>query len=210
MGNRDKLEGPILYDSLDRPNSPKVNPNQSKPQNTQYGIALIITLALFVAAIVTYGLIWLNNIAYYSTGATILLWLISGGVAVSIVAMLIVLLLWLLLRALKDATISLDDGVPVSVLGVWLQSLNTQHAANKYYDVMQTRAQHSDYQGVSTLTLDKSVDTSTTTVAPVNESTEPTIDPVAPNKNALEDLRDKGHIGRSNNSIMIGYGNDQE
>jgi ABC-type multidrug transport system fused ATPase/permease subunit len=209
MGNnRDKLEGPILYDSLDKPNSPYMN--KSKPQkHADYGLALIITLALFVAAIVTYGLMWLNSAALYNTTAVVLLWIVNVSVVLAIVGLLFALVMWLVLRALKDAVISLDDGVPVSVIGVWLQGLNTQRAADRFYDVMETRAQHSDYQGVSTLTLDKSVatDTSTTTVAPIAEDT-PEIVPTEPNKGVIESLRDNGFINRSDNSLMIGFSKD--
>jgi hypothetical protein len=79
--------------------------------------------------------------------------------------------------------------------------------ASRYFDMWQMRMEKSLYSGVSTLTLDQSsqVETSTTSVQTDTQQNDAPELPVSAEKSVLETMHDKGIIGRSNNSIAIGF-----
>lgn len=206
----DKLNAPILVDSLDKPNAP--NPTTSAPKPaTKRGLdttVLLVILALIVfAPLLLYVLIWLHQISY-TAGAIIALWAINIAVIGVVIGASIAFVWWLFLLAQRSGIWSLDKGVPLSVF--WAQrnaAIDYQKATQAYFAVLEQRAKQSVYQGVQTLTLDQSVqsDTSTTTVATADET--PDTDPMPEinrTKPLFEDLKEKGLINRSNNSFMIG------
>lgn len=203
---RDRLDGPILVDSLDRPNAP--HPSTPIVHESPWPkIALIVTAALFLAGITIFVIVTLTQLAAYSGFAFFLLQIFYVTVICSLILIFLAIAIFAILRAFGANIHNLSSGVPVSMLNVWLSRIDTQRAADSYYTVMNTRAKESRFQGVSTLTLDESrhEESSTTTVGATDESDE--IAPVAKDKSILEDLRDKGHINRSNDSIMVGYSN---
>lgn len=204
--NMSKLQPPILYDSLDRPNAP--HPSVPVVHESPWPkIALIVISALFLAGITIFVIITLTQLAAYNGFAFFLLQLFYVTVVCSLILVFIAIAIFAILRAFGANIHNLSSGVPVSMINIWRSTIDTQRAADSYYTVMNTRAKESRFQGVSTLTLDESrhEESSTTTVGATDESEENM--PVAKDKSILEDLRDKGHINRSNDSIMVGYSN---
>lgn len=205
--NKSKLESPVLmFDSLDHPNAPIGNTVQ-KIQSPWPMVTFILVSALFLAGIAIFVIIGLVNTASYSSVAAFLLTTLSFTVICSIGLLFIAAGIFAIGKAFGANIHNLSSGVPVSMINIWRSTIDTQRAADSYYTVMNTRAKESRFQGVSTLTLDESrhEESSTTTVGAMDESEEST--PVAKDKSILEDLRDKGHINRSNDSIMVGYSN---
>lgn len=203
---RDRLDGPILVDSLDKPNAP----HSTAPimhESPWPKIALIVISALFLAGVTIFVIATLTQLAAYNGFAFLLLQVLYVSVVCSLILIFVAIALFALLRAFGANVYNLSHGVPVNMFNIWRNSIDTQRAADSYYTVMNTRARESRFQGVSTLTLDESrhEESSTTTVGATDESDE--IVPVAKDKSILEDLRDKGHINRSNDSIMVGYSN---
>lgn len=204
-----KLQGPLMYDSLDKPNSPKMNTANAPPKkdiDPIVRLALIISVSLFIAGLLIYLLTWAHNSYYYSDWAAQVLWIVQAVIVFIIVVSAIALAIFLLLLALQKGLWSLDRGIPISVIGSLKQQLDLTVALNEQYRVLNERAKQSRFQGVTTLTLDEShhAETSTTTVAPVAEDTTPE-DVIGRDKSPLEDMRDKGLINRSDNSLMIGF-----
>lgn len=205
----EKLSAPIFVDSLDKPNAPPTNsaPKVSSNRQQQSVIVILGLTGIFIfSALLLYVLIWLHQMEYV-IWANITLWFINAIVVFVLVGAAIACVVWLILLALRTGIWSLDKGVPLSVFRAQQSTIDYQKATMAYFAVLEQRAKQSTYQGVQTLTLDQSsqVDTSTTTVAtPQDEVT--TEIPETPTKHTtlLEELREKGYINRSDNSIMIG------
>jgi hypothetical protein len=203
-----KLQGPLLYDSLDRPNAPKLNAGNTPPPKNREPLVWIvgfIIFALFVGGLLIYILSWAHNQYYYDDRAAIILAILQWLIVIVIAGSVFAAVVYLTLAALQKGIWSLDRGVPISVANALKQQLDTTQALNLQMQVMLERAKQSRFQGVTTLTLDESshAETSTTTVAPVTEETPE--DVIGRDKSPLEDMRDKGLINRSDNSLMIGF-----
>jgi hypothetical protein len=203
------IKGPLIYDSLDHVNADQ-NKTVAKPINyTHVWIVFILVIAAIFAALVIYVLFWLNM-----TEAAIALWIINGAIIFAIVGSVCAGVFYLFVLALRHAMLSLNDGVQVSVFSVLFARYDRafEGITTRYFNMWDERMKQSMYSGVSTLTLDQSsqVETSTTSVKTDNgdeDITAPAL-PVSTDKSILEDLHDKGLIGRSNNSIAIGFTNE--
>lgn len=158
-----KLRGPLLYDSLDRdnPKPTQVNAEERPKQNTSIVIVSISTLAMLVG----FFYIWLIRTLEYkatiefSQWAAIALYSIYGVGVFALCALFIggvFFLFTYLHRVVKlKGVLSLHEGPFIDVTKLLTDRQLEQFAA-RMYTVMEERAKHSQYQGVSTLTLDKS------------------------------------------------------
>lgn len=200
-----KLQGPQLVDFLDLPNADKKQSIPTSPNYTKVWIVLIITIALLFASLVVYVLLWLNY--HY---ATVALWIINISVLCAIVGSVFVGLFYLVTLAVKHATYTLNDGVPVNVFRVLFARYNPDYATMRYFDMWQERMKHSQFSGVSTLTLDQSVQSETSTTSVRTEDPEPVTTEPEPNVSTLEDLKSKGLINRSDQSLFVGFAHDAE
>lgn len=200
-----KLSGPVLYDSLDRPNADQRMPVQQKQNTNAVWIVFILVIAILIALLVLYVLIWLNQ-----SGAIVALWIINSAVIFGIVGIIIAGVLYAFVLALKHAMYTLNDGIPVSIFSALFARYDKtfEQLSTRYFDMWTKRMEHSQYSGVSTLTLDQSsqVETSTTSVQTTDDDPTPLQSITTENdKSVLEDLSDKGFINRSDNSLFVGF-----
>lgn len=204
-----RLQGPILYDSLDKPNQAPVTIQAPKEHRTPArviiaGLAFIFGLVVLLLSFVVY---FLYSQFYYG-GGTVLWTLALCSVGFLVTAMALGLVFFFVV-IVKQAIIRLEDGVPLSIFTALFPRYDFDTLAKKMYEVQRTYGEHSDYRGVQTLTLDKSSDVSTTTVRSEEPVAPPVVAPTAQEpKNILDALAARGHINRSNNSFFIGYAVD--
>lgn len=199
-----KLNGPLIYDSLDKPNADQKQPIVKSPDYAFVWVVFIVIVSLLIAALVIYVIVWLN-----ATESVIALWVINVAVIMGIVGVIAAGIVYLFALAFKHSTHSLNDGIPVSVFSVLNARYDKAFEAitARYFDMWTRRMEHSLYSGVSTLTLDQSAETSTTSVQTQTEESAITAQelPLGKDKSVLEDLRDRGIINRSDRSVFIGH-----
>jgi hypothetical protein len=214
--NRDKIEGPLLYDSLDRPNPPAMNQSRKPEKQNTAHIALIIPAVIIPVFLIGYVLLWLHSISvgYGSSAAlaSFIIWTLNISVIVFLISVLLITLYGIITYIKRNELISLDDGIHVSAYNA--SGANYTAAFNRLielqYNVLLERAKQSEFQGVTTLTLDRSTvtETSTTSVETGYSANEEDADLIDATKGKLAQMRDKGLIGRSNNSILIGFSSE--
>ena len=207
-----KLSGPLLYDSLDKPNATESTKQvHTRNDMSRVWIVLILVIAVLIIILGVYVLVWLNNIAFYNNAASLALWAISYGFIFGIVGLIVVAVFYLFILALKRATITLNEGVQASVFSVLFARYDRafDRMTERYFDMWQTRMEHSQFSGVSTLTLDQSVqsETSSTSVETGGDNQDDTNESplVGKDESILEELIKRGIINRSNNSLLLGF-----
>lgn len=209
-----KHRGPFLHDDLDKPNIYPMPPPQPKIDWRIYGVisaASIVAFIIFVWIVFSvYG--HLEEIRYsyngiYSTIATLIIWffylvpvLIIGTVLYHVNRYLSVLT--------KRAAL-----INVMEYQTTLANLDrVTKVVDKFIPVMMERAKQSKFAGVQTLTYDdsKTVANQETLAKlleePIEEDDDSDMSIADGNEPILIALREKGLINRSNNSILIGFG----
>ena len=170
----DSRLGPLLIDSLDKPNAPNqagVSMNRHTGKKTdQTGIVIVLmsTLGLLLSALTVFAMYRLSLEADYGNRlAVALVWLVYISPIVVIVSICvggsITAFKWLYGWSTKNNLISLHEGPQVNVNAIRTIDYDQMMATltQRMYDVAFENAKHSQYRGVQTLTLDQSTSNTT-------------------------------------------------
>lgn len=162
MGN----EGPILIDSLDKPNAtPSKTPSQKPIDPTSLVLGILTIVAILLVLLFVWIILRLRYEAEYnlSQPAIYLLWLLY---AVPVIVVVLGLfggiyygLLWLRSWAKKNDLVSAQTGPHYKASDIranYTDDLLIQ-MVERMYNVMEERARQSTYQGVQTLTQTKNI-----------------------------------------------------
>lgn len=161
----DKHLGPIVFDSLDRPNATPYK-DISKPSNRLDW--RVIASILFFSTILIIGLfVYVIKALHYRAEygddfANILLVALNIAVIFAIIGILAggvyTAIQWLLSWARMKAMLRLHDGPHYNVFDTRIKNYDDmfERLSARMYDILEERARQSQYQGVSTLTKDES------------------------------------------------------
>jgi hypothetical protein len=189
----------FLYDSLDIPNEQK-KPVHSRERSIN-PVVFIITL-IFSTGFFMFLHYWsFQLIESYNEQYQILGWVLLITLYLSIVAVLITtVILWGMYGYNKVRRIALINIMEHQTTLDRLQSVE-----NQYLNVMNERARQSLFSGVQNLTYSPS---STSQVVPPSAPVEePTISAaLEEDLPVLSAMKEQGLIGRSGNSILLGFG----
>ena len=205
----EKPGGVLLYDSLDRPNADKKSDVQSRSYTKiDYKIALVgilFFIVLFIILVVIHQFAWglYESYEYRNLGILLLapMYLSFGAIIIGLVT---IILKWLYILATKSGLVNVMEHQTN------IRTLSNNPVATQYFDVMGRRADKSTFSSAQNITYSPHHSTSNTNNAPVEDdtSTELAIDTDIPVP-TLHAMKDKGLIGRSGNSLLVGFGEDQ-
>jgi len=153
--------GPLLYDSLDKPNAVTSQPQQRR-EETPHTIA--IAFGLLVSSLI-FVFIVLFSFAIYrllndtSILATIVLWIIYITPVTVLIGGCYAVIRWLHAWSSNKYLLSLQNGPFVHIESIKTQNYDeiVMQLAQKMYDVFARQADSATYRNVQTLTLDQSV-----------------------------------------------------
>lgn len=208
----EKLQGPFLYDSLDKPNLPQTNIPR-KENSVDWRIVLVLTMVSVLFLFIGTFLIYTTMQEVYKNPfsntveraiAGVILWGINIVPVVLLLGGGIYLVAWLRNLARKAGLVNTME-YQTSIRQV---ESRVDTLIQSYMDIMLQRAKESQFAGVQTLTYDNA-DRRTmnesdipleTTLLEEEAMLPPGNDPV------LLTLRNEGLINRSNNSLLFGFG----
>lgn len=200
-----RFRGPIIYDSLDHVNPTGHQQPQLPRKEWRHTAVVAVTILTFscMFIIVVYFLINILSSYYNNSFASFLIWLIYCAPVVAIILILYHGHMWLRIITKQAAMINiLEKQTSVEDIRL-LQKLLIPN----YFDVAKTRATQSQFAGVQTLTYDASRTNSTMPLEqPVLPSEAELIEMLPEgNEPILLELKRRGIINRSNNSIFLGF-----
>lgn len=208
----DKLQGPFIYDSLDKPN---VSPQAPRRDNKiDWRVVLILTLAVTIIlfgglAFIYSRLLYITEHSFNSTEvwiANILIWIVNSlPIAITSAAA------WYAVKWLRN--LSNKAGL-INVMDYQMNMNNidslSDRLAERLFGVMERRAERSLFAGAQTVTYNEADNI-------VNEAQElppipATIEDLLPpgNEPVLLELRKEGLINRSNDSLLTGFADKGE
>lgn len=195
---------PFIYDSLDRPNSNQKSGEKITYRSDWRVVAVICFSLLIVAVLLIILHQWAVYLIMFEFGnwvivGTILLTSIYGTVILALFSALGILAFYGINKARQAGLVNILDHQ------LTLDALNRLNYAEKMFEVALERANKSIYQGVSTLTLDKSI-----AYTGENKTLEEVLEETDTNQDLplFETLQRDGLINRSGNSILIGFSED--
>lgn len=196
----------FVYDSLDKPNSNKKSDIDTKTSiRVDWKIVLALLplwIFLFVCIIIIHTWAWnlYLDYEYRTIGILILapLYLGFGALILGFVSIALKLL-WNYVRRIELVNV-MEHQTTVDKLRY------STDTATEYFSVMGRRADKSLFSSAQNITY--SPHTSNSNQLPENKEQEIIPEPLQYPETSLEALEDKGLIGRSGNSLMVGFGEE--
>lgn len=156
-----KLQGPLLYDSLDKDNAGTTTKTTKEPNTTAVGVTAVIALATLLGLFFVYVIRTLEykaavELSQAANVALVLLYFIAiVSITIALIGGAWYAVLYLRRVAKVKGMLNLQDGPHYDVDNL-LSDARFDKLADRLYDVLEKRAAESRYQGVTTLTLDES------------------------------------------------------
>jgi len=199
MHQNNKPGGTFLYDSLDIPNPVKDKPTYRRDKSPLYILIFTLIGSGFILGLHTWAfhLIESYNDTYQIIGWVLLI-LLYTCIACVLVVSVMAFAVWAMNRANRVGLVNLlEHQTTISKMG---------RVETQYFDVIGRRMDQSLFDGVQNLTY--SPHSTQHMSAPIPED-EPTIDEAITLEEdlpVLKSLQEQGMIGRSGNSILLGFG----
>lgn len=195
------IDGPLLYDSLDRENA-NVNPNTPVSRGSTPAIVWFVILCVFFlfAGLIAWIIADLKSIEGYSAGAQWLLWLMRSALPIGFALGIAGGVGWLIGKARKDSKLNLYQGIYYDhkMAREMFSELSDLH-----FQVALERAKQSKFASAHTLTYNHAPRNETTTTEVGGSVIEDSYEK-DPDQTDIEALLKQRFISRSGDSLYLG------
>ena len=198
MSGNNKSGGVLLYDSLDKPNpsTPTIKRDwrEDIPRYVFLSFLILLILILFLLSFQ-----WINS---YDSNVMYVGWfiiiLVLIALAIVCIGSLTVFIYGMSLEARRKSLIN--------VFEYQTNIDNMQNVLTPYFRAMEERMKHTLFAGIQNLTYSPS---SVHNVPVQEEKIQEDIPIIEAELPILDDMRNNGLIGRSGNSILLGWSDDE-
>lgn len=205
----EKPGGVLLYDSLDRPNADKkANADNKTYMKIGWEIALVGVLLFCIMALLLYFIhawAWslFQDYEYRNIGM-LLLSFMYVSLSILFLGPTVVFIRWLWIKSGRASLINAMEHQTT------IQQLMRGNTTTQFFDVMGRRADKSTFASAQNITYSPhhSVSNQNTLPEPTEQDIALDVDDEIP-ATTLQALQDKNYIGRSGNSLLIGFGEDE-